>query len=105
LAIVGWYCIAHGVPVWDTLYYECPFNESAGCSNPYYLACDEKFCAGIEFKERFLPGETVGEKPNAALMKVIYGAQVLAWVFFMLAILLNHLLYNKGKKPFKVEVE
>lgn len=81
----------------DHLYLNCPIDSEGGkCFNPLYLQCNEEICS----QEVIEAGTTYGEPPP----KYIKYANVSIWIIFFSAFLLNHLIYNKGRK-FKLNVE
>jgi hypothetical protein len=69
-----------------------PITQPENCKNPFYKA------PTWENQEYLPPGE-YGTK----LGGVFYSAYYVPIVLFALFLLLNHLLYNKGKKPIDLE--
>ena len=82
-------CITPGSQFENTLLPITPVTE---CKNPFYKA------PTWENKKYLSPGE-YGTK----LGGVFYSAYYVPLVLFALFLLLNHLLYNKGKKPIDLE--
>ena len=87
------------------LYYSCPWNESLGCANPYYLRCTESFCQEFQFVEHFSPGQTLGVPPNERFLRVSNWASIIGVSVFVLSLLFNHFLYNRGKSIIKEDEE
>lgn len=85
---------------WDALLgykvVSCPAGSVQMCSNPYYLNCDDapSFCEKPFLERGF--SRTIGVKSELASVYAWFA--VLVW---LPALLLNHLLYNRGYKVWR----
>jgi hypothetical protein len=82
-------CITPGADFENSLIH---IDAPQDCKNPFYKS------PTWENKEYLTPGE-YGTKPG----RLFYSAYYMPIVLFALFLLLNHFIYNKGKKPIDLE--
>jgi len=83
LIVFSWLFFVAWQSNYELDYYEC--GEYAGCKNPFYKPATWK-------NEEILPQGVYGKKPGLLFKSAI----VLPIVLFFLALLINHVLYNRG---------
>jgi hypothetical protein len=75
-------------------YIECHAYMSNVCDNPFYMNSPDcsKMWTGACLQQTIPDGFTYGEKPP----RIINDFPYIAFALFLFAILINHLLYNRG---------
>lgn len=74
----------------DKIYFKCPDDAVTPCENPFYL--DSRLPSDVNSKEFLVAGETYGEPPGFFFKH----AGMASFIIMLLAVLFNHLVYNKG---------
>lgn len=83
------------------IYVSCPNNSISSCENPYYNKCNDFYCDSSckQFcnDKTIMAGVSYGSQPKSYITVFI----LVSTAIIILCFIINHIYYNKGKKPIR----